>query len=129
MDPVDGNAIGGLLIDAFGAEMTAASSTCATCGATRPVAELVVYRHAPGTVVRCRTCGSVLMVFVTRHGVTGVDLPGLASLSPPGSAFIPADGIQGRPAYQTSTQIGNREGISMSPEQSMSAGQPDQESM
>ena len=115
MDAVDGNAIGGLLIDVFGAEMTAASSTCATCGATRPVAELVVYRHAPGTVVRCRTCGSVLMVFVKAHGVIGVDLSGLASLSQPGSAFIPADGIQGRPAYQTSTQIGNREGISMSP--------------
>jgi hypothetical protein len=47
MDAVDGNAIGGLLIDVFGAEMTAASSTCATCGATRPVAELVVYRRAP----------------------------------------------------------------------------------
>ena len=93
MDAVDGNTIGGLLIDVFGAEMTAASSTCATCGATRPVAELVVYRQAPGTVIRCRTCGSVLMVFVTRHGVTGVDLSGLASLSPPGLAFIPADGI------------------------------------
>ena len=84
MDAVDGNAIGGLLIDVFGAEMTSASSTCAACGARRPVAELVVYRRAPGTVVRCRTCGSVLRVFVTRHGVTGVDLPGLASLSPPG---------------------------------------------
>ena len=87
MDAVDGNAIGGLLIDVFGAEMTAAGSTCATCGATRPVAELVVYRRAPGTVVRCRTCGSVLMVFVTRHGVTGVDLSGLASLGEPGSAL------------------------------------------
>jgi len=87
MDAVDGNAIGGLLIDVFGAEMTAAGSTCATCGATRPVAELVVYRRAPGTVVRCRTCGSVLMVFVTRHAVTGVDLAGLASLSEPGSAL------------------------------------------
>ena len=129
MDALDGNAIGGLLIDVFGAEMTATASICGTCGATRPVAELVVYRQAPGTVVRCRTCSSVLMVFVKAHGVTGVDLSGLASLSPPGSAFIPADGIQGRPAYQTSTQIGNREGISMSPEQSMSAGQPDQESM
>ena len=42
MDPVDGNAIGGLLIDVFGTEMTAASSTCAVCGARRPVAELVV---------------------------------------------------------------------------------------
>ena len=97
MDAVDGNAIGGLLIDVFDAEMTAAGSTCATCGAIRPVAELVVYRRAPGTVVRCRTCGSVLMVFVTRHGVTGVDLSGLASLSQPGPVFIPAGGIQDGP--------------------------------
>ena len=74
MDPVDGNAIGGLLIDVFGTEMTAASSTCAVCGARRPVAELVVYRRAPGTVVRCRTCGSVLMVLVRRTNVTSVDL-------------------------------------------------------
>jgi Family of unknown function (DUF6510) len=88
MDAVDGNAIGGLLIDVFGTEMTAANSTCSTCGASRPVAELVVYRRAPGTVVRCRTCGSVLMVFVTAHGATCVDLAGLASLgqSEPGVA-------------------------------------------
>ena len=79
--PVDGNAIGGLLIDVFGTEMTAANSICGTCGTSRPVAELVVYRRAPGTVVRCRTCGSVLMVFVKVHGVTCVDLDGLASLS------------------------------------------------
>ena len=92
MDALDGNAIGGLLIDVFGAEMTATASICGTCGATRPVAELVVYRQAPGTVVRCRTCSSVLMVFVKAHGVTGVDLSGLASLSQPGSALIPADG-------------------------------------
>jgi DNA-directed RNA polymerase subunit RPC12/RpoP len=140
MDAVDGNAIGGLLIDVFGTEMTAARSTCATCGATRPVAELVVYRQAPGTVVRCRTCGSVLMVLVRRADVTSVDLSGLASLSQPGSAFIPAGGIQDRPACRTSTQVGNREGISMSHEQpmsmsdepqeeSMSMGQPDPEPM
>jgi DNA-directed RNA polymerase subunit RPC12/RpoP len=83
MDALDGNAIGGLLIDVFGAEMTAACSTCATCGARRPAAELVVYRQAPGTVVRCRTCGSALMVFVRAHGVIGTDLAGLASLSQP----------------------------------------------
>jgi DNA-directed RNA polymerase subunit RPC12/RpoP len=86
MDAVDGNAIGGLLIDIFGAEMTAASSTCATCGATRPVAELVVYQRAPGTVVRCRTCGSVLMVLVTRTDVISVDLSGLADLGQGGPA-------------------------------------------
>ncbi|MBV9093819.1 MAG: hypothetical protein JO132_08090 [Streptosporangiaceae bacterium] len=82
MDALDGNAIGGMLIDVFGAEMTTASSTCAACGALRPMAELVVYRQAPGTVVRCRTCGSVLMVFIKAHGVTcAVDLSGLASMN------------------------------------------------
>jgi hypothetical protein len=91
MDALDGNAIGGLLIDVFGADMTAAESVCGNCGASRPVAELVVYRRAPGTVVRCRTCDSILMVFVTNHSMTGVDLSGLASLSEPGSA------LSGRP--------------------------------
>jgi len=81
MEAVDGNAIGGLLIDVYGTEMTAAISTCGTCGASRPVAELVVYQQAPGTVVRCRTCSSILMVFVKAHGVICVDVAGLASLS------------------------------------------------
>jgi hypothetical protein len=76
MDAVDGNAAGGLLIDVFGTEMTAAGSTCATGGAARPAAGLVVYQRAPGTVVRCRTCRSILMVFVTRQGVTSVDRAG-----------------------------------------------------
>jgi hypothetical protein len=81
MDALDGNAIGSLLIDVFGKEMTAAHSTCASCGASRRVAELVVYLQAPGTVVRCRSCGSVLMVLVRRADVIGVDLSGLADLS------------------------------------------------
>ena len=81
MDALDGNAIGGMLMDVFGTDMTAASSTCGTCGAIRPVAELLVYMRAPGIVVRCRTCGSVMMVFVKAHGVTcAVDLAGMASL-------------------------------------------------
>ena len=130
MDAVDGNAIGGLLIDVFGAEMTSASSTCAACGARRPVAELVVYRRAPSTVVRCRTCGSVLMVLVKRGDVTSADLSGLAELDQPGSPFIPVGGIQDEPARRTSTQIKTREGISMSHEQSMSmSDEPQEESM
>ena len=75
---LDGNSIGGLLIDVFAAELTGASSTCAACGATRSVAELAVYRQAPGTVVRCRSCYSVLMVFVRARGRIGVDLTGLS---------------------------------------------------
>lgn len=77
---LDGNAIGGLLMEVFGTEMTTAIGTCAFCGATGPVAELAVYRPRIGTVVRCRNCFNVNMVFVQMRGVTCVDLQGLASL-------------------------------------------------
>jgi Family of unknown function (DUF6510) len=80
MDALDGNAIGGLLQEVFGTDMTSAASVCGTCGAASLVAELAVYTNAPGTVVRCRSCDSVLMVFVKIHDRTCVDLMGLAVL-------------------------------------------------
>jgi hypothetical protein len=80
MEAVDGNAIGGLLQEVFGWEMTCVGSVCGNCGDARPVGELVVYLQAPGTVVRCRTCESVLMVFAKVHGRTCVDLLGVADL-------------------------------------------------
>jgi hypothetical protein len=79
---LDGNAIGGLLHEVFGTEMTTAVATCATCGTTAPMAEAVVYLRAPGTVVRCRTCTAVLMVVVQRGAQNCVSLGGLASLVP-----------------------------------------------
>jgi hypothetical protein len=79
---LDGNAIAGLLFDVFGAETTTATGTCAGCGARALVAELEVYLCAPGTVVRCRSCGAVEMVLVTIRGITCVDLGGLAALEP-----------------------------------------------
>jgi hypothetical protein len=86
MEPVedrvlDGNAIGGLLLEVFGSEMTTAIGACGSCGMTGQVAELAVYRPGLGTVVRCRHCDNVLMVFVQVRGVTCVDLRGLASLT------------------------------------------------
>ena len=81
MQPVDGNAIGGLLAEVFGTEMTAAVGSCGWCGTAGPVAEMVVFRSAMGTVARCRVCGGVLMVVVRSFGVYCVDLMGLASLS------------------------------------------------
>ena len=81
MHALDGNAIAGQLVEVFGAELTTATGVCASCGASGVVAELVVYVQAPGTVVRCRSCGGVLMVLVTARGVTCVDLRGLADLA------------------------------------------------
>jgi Family of unknown function (DUF6510) len=81
MDALDGNAIGGLLQEIFGTDMTIAVGTCAFCGRTGPVAETVVYLRAPGTVVRCRTCGNVQMVVVEVRDRKCVDLQGLAALA------------------------------------------------
>jgi hypothetical protein len=80
MEALDGNAIGGLLLDVFGVEMTTATGVCAHCGAAGELATLVVYLQAPGTVVRCRSCGNVVVVIVDRRGVKCVDLRGLATL-------------------------------------------------
>jgi Family of unknown function (DUF6510) len=77
---LDGNAIGGLLLEIFGSDMTSADATCAACGAAGPMAETTVYARGPGTVIRCRRCTGVLMVVTQVRGVNCVDLSGLASL-------------------------------------------------
>jgi len=80
MEALDGNAIGGLLHEVFGTEMTAATATCACCGATGPVALFTVFLRAPGTVARCRACSAVLIVIVRAKGMNCVDLSGIARL-------------------------------------------------
>ena len=84
MDALDGNAIAGTLEAVFGTDMTTASGTCANCGTRSIVGELGVYLRAPGIVVRCRRCDSVLIVLVEAHGLMCVDLAGLAALAPAG---------------------------------------------
>lgn len=78
-EALDGNAIGGQLIEVFGAEMTTAPITCPSCRAEALLAETAVYLRAPGTVVRCRSCSGVLMVLVSVHGIMCVDGRGLAA--------------------------------------------------
>ena len=63
---LDGNALGGMLGDVFGREMTAAVGTCSACGAVNAFGAAVAYTQAPGEVLRCPGCGIVLMVFVHR---------------------------------------------------------------
>jgi Family of unknown function (DUF6510) len=82
MEALDGNAIAGLMLEVFGVEMTTATGVCSSCGARGQVAELEVYLRAPGTVVRCRSCRSVMIVIVQARGYACVDLRGLAELLP-----------------------------------------------
>jgi hypothetical protein len=80
MERLDGNAIGGVLTEVFGREMTIAVGVCGSCGATGPVAELHVYMRAPGIVVRCPGCENVLLRIVQSERRTWLDLSGLRSM-------------------------------------------------
>ena len=59
---LDGNVLGGLLIEVFGQEMTDALGRCAHCGDENQVGALIVYRAGPGDVIRCPSCATVLIV-------------------------------------------------------------------
>ena len=80
MEQLDGNAIGGLLHDVFGAEMTAAVIECSHCGASGILAECEVYLGGPGAILRCRSCRGVLLAVVEIRSVRCVDSRGLTRL-------------------------------------------------
>ena len=80
---LDGNAIGGLLWEVFGVEMTSRRASAPAAGASRAVAELRVYVRAAGTVVRCPSCDTVLLTVVEAPDRRWVGLSGLARLEVP----------------------------------------------
>ena len=83
MEALDGNAIGGALFQHFGTDMTTTVGACAHCGTRSQIAELVVYARAPGTVVRCRHCGNVVMVLSPIRGELRVDSTAFQMEQPP----------------------------------------------
>ena len=67
---LDGNAVGGLLAEITGRDMTAALGTCPDCGNHAELATMRAYTHAPGIVLRCSICDGVQLVVVqTPRGV------------------------------------------------------------
>lgn len=76
---LDGNALGGVLGELFGVDLTVMPCTCGGCGAREQMARLDVYVGA-GIVVRCRHCESVMIRIVQGRGRTWLDLSGTASL-------------------------------------------------
>jgi hypothetical protein len=77
---LDGNAVAGLLHVVFGTEMTEASGTCGSCGASAQVGAVHVFRAA-GVVLRCPWCDSVLAKIVQQEMQACVDLRGLRALA------------------------------------------------
>ena len=76
---LDGNAIGGVMLELFGVELTATPCICAGCGAREEVARLDVYSGA-GIVVRCCHCEAVMIRIVQGPRRAWLDLSGTATL-------------------------------------------------
>jgi Zn finger protein HypA/HybF involved in hydrogenase expression len=77
---LDGNAAAGILQQVFAVEVTAASGTCDGCGAVEAIGAVAVYAQAPGTVLRCPHCDSVLIKVVTDGERIWIDLRGVRTL-------------------------------------------------
>ena len=80
---LDGNAIGGMLLELFDVELTAATGVCGSCGTADFLARLEVYAHAPGTVARCAHCHAVMLRIVRGPDRTWLDMSGVASIELP----------------------------------------------
>jgi hypothetical protein len=77
---VDGNALAGPMAELFAADVTTATSNCANCGMTGPVAGLQVYARAPGMVARCPGCDNVMMKYVRTPDAAWLDMSGTAAM-------------------------------------------------
>lgn len=77
---LDGNAAAGELRELFAVDLTAAVGRCAGCGTSGPVGQAHLYSQAPGLVLRCPSCESVLLRLVVAEGRTWLDMRGLVSL-------------------------------------------------
>ena len=78
---VDGNALGGMLLEVFGREMTDAQGCCAACGSVHAIGAMIVYRSA-GDVMRCPTCDQVVVVATTIREQIRINLAGVRWLEP-----------------------------------------------
>jgi hypothetical protein len=73
---LDGNAVAGILVEIFGVEMTASPTECASCGREGELATLLAFTQAPGIVLRCPACESVMIRIVQTPDALYLDLRG-----------------------------------------------------
>jgi hypothetical protein len=75
---LDGNAAAGLLGEIFPFDMTMVQTRCATCSRMEPVGAQLMYADAPGLVMRCAHCESVLLSIVHGGGRYWLEMRGAA---------------------------------------------------
>ena len=80
---LDGNAVAGTLAEIYGDDMTTVLAECASCGQVDPIGGLIAYVHAPGMVLRCTACATVVIRIVHTPKRTLVDVRGKRIPPPP----------------------------------------------
>ena len=60
-EPLDGNAMGGLLSELFAFDVTTASVICEGCDVEGDIAEARVYGGAMGAMFRCTHCDNIVI--------------------------------------------------------------------
>lgn len=77
---LDGNALGGMMLNMFGVEMTASETECAHCGTANEMGALLVFNQAPGIIVRCPACSQVMVRMVQTPTAIYLDARGAVYL-------------------------------------------------
>jgi hypothetical protein len=78
VEELDGNAAAGMLSEVFALEVTGARGRCEGCGNIGELGGARAYVEAPGVVIRCRACESVLLVLVRGEGRYWLGAQGLS---------------------------------------------------
>jgi NAD-dependent SIR2 family protein deacetylase len=85
---LDGNAAGGPLAELFAIEVTMLQVTCASCGAAAPLGAHLLYADAPALVLRCPSCGGVVLRYSNAGDRLRLDISGVTFMegSPSGTS-------------------------------------------
>ncbi len=75
---LDGNAVAGMFYELFSREMTATPAECAHCGNRAEMGALHAFTQAPGIVLRCPACQSVVLRMVITDDAVYLDARGAA---------------------------------------------------
>lgn len=78
--PVDGNAVAGLLTEVFALDMTTAAVICAGCGIAAEVGAVRVFGESMGAVFRCESCDTAMIRLVRTPQGYWLDMQGTRRL-------------------------------------------------
>ena len=79
--PLDGNSAAGLFSEVFAVDLTSARATCAACGASGEVGTLRMWAVEMGAVLRCPSCGDVVLRLTSTPRGVWIDATGARSIA------------------------------------------------